>query len=89
MYRTDYEQLRIKIRSHWLIFVHTLFMTLVHDVVQIGPILTNLVPYESPERGLTIGTKFVKIGPICTKLGTNKVYVHVEYNHRFVEVFSS
>ena len=39
----------------------------VHTFVTIGPILTILVPMESPQRAQLIGTKFVENGPILTK----------------------
>ena len=44
-----------------------------HNFVTTGPILTILVPLESPLSWLPIGTKFVKIGPMVTKLWSNKV----------------
>ena len=39
-----------------------------HTFVNIGPILTILVPIKSPWSWLLIGTNFVKIGSMLTKL---------------------
>ena len=41
---------------------------LVHIFVDIGPFFTKTVSNKSPEMGLSIGTGFVKNGPILTKL---------------------
>ena len=39
-----------------------------HNFLNIDPILTKAVRIESPERELSIGTGFVKIGPILIQL---------------------
>ena len=44
-----------------------------HNIVHIGPILTILVPFESPWSQLSIGTGIVKIGFLLTKLWVLKV----------------
>ena len=44
-----------------------------HNIVHIGPILTILVPFESPWSQLSIGTGIVKIGFLLTKLWVPKV----------------
>ena len=51
----------------------TLF-TLRHcNFVNIGSFLTKLVPVDSPEGALSIGTGFVEKEPILTKLLAHKV----------------
>ena len=44
-----------------------------HNFVNIGQILTKLVPTDSPGQGLSIGTGLVKIRPMLTKIWTIKV----------------
>ena len=46
---------------------------LVHNFVNTGGFLTNLVPIDSPERALSIGTNFVKNRPMLTKLCAKQV----------------
>ena len=44
-----------------------------HNFVNNGPNLTILVPIDSQDQGLLIGTKMVKIGPLLTKLWDQQV----------------
>ena len=44
-----------------------------HNFVNNGPNLTILVPIDSQDQGLLIGTKMVKIGPLLTKLWYQQV----------------
>ena len=44
-----------------------------HNFVNNGPNLTILVPIDSPDQGLLIDTKMVKIGPLLTKLWDQQV----------------
>ena len=57
----------VKMVQHWLLTL------LDHNFVTIGPILTNLVPIGSQDKGLSSGTKMVTIGPVVTKLWDQQV----------------
>ena len=60
----------VKMVQHWILTL------LDHNFVTIGPILTNLVPICSHDKGLSNGsngTKMVKIGPVVTKLWYQQV----------------
>ena len=68
-----------KPKPEWIDTIHsdhfdTKFETcLVHNFVNIGRLLTKLVPIDRARSGLSIGTNFVKNRPILTKLWTKQV----------------
>ena len=57
---------------------------LVHSFVHIGPFLTNLVPIDRSSSGLSIGTNFVKNGPMLTKLWTKQVNLVLKWSECIV-----
>ena len=55
-------------------FAETFHLCFAHNFLNIAPILTKPVRIESPERELSIGAGFVKIGPILRKLWAKHYY---------------
>ena len=70
-----HHQSKSNLGNNWCLLKWTLTLW-VRNLVNNGPIPTILAPIESPDQWLQIGTKMVKIGPLLTKLWTNKVGVH-------------